>query len=80
MRYIVAVIAVLAIAAVAQAGCPQDSFTDRYSTWAGKATGPSDVVTVPAGTRLLFDESPAFVVSKIEVYGAALALCDVFGR
>jgi len=59
-------------------GCPDTTAAVRYSTWAGKAKGTSDAVNVPSGTAILFDESPGFVLNRIDVYGIKIITFLIF--
>ena len=61
------------VASVALAVCPEAAApVTRYSTWSGKATSASDEISIPAGTRILLDETIPFIVNKITVFGTLL--------
>jgi len=71
-RVLFIAVALLALASSILAACPEamGATPTRYSTWANKATSDQDEVTIPAGTRILLDETIPFIVKKFDVYGA----------
>lgn len=72
-RSLVAVLALALVLNVALSACPKDAgAVTRWSTWSGKPTSAGAVVTIPAGQRVLLDESPGkgFLINKIDVHGA----------
>lgn len=51
-------------------GCPESqSGIVKWSKWAEKPTGELQNVTIRANQIVLLDETPAFTINKLEIYG-----------